>query len=331
MKTVEEFVDQMRRSEDLQDDVRGIFAEFLLSQAEEGDEEKPEQGTGMGTNSIRLNNGVDIPIIGFGTYKTTVKDGYKVISDAISVGYRHLDTAALYENEEDVGKAIRESGIPREEFFVTSKLARYALGYENAKREFETSLQKLGLDYMDLYLIHWPRPDYGDPKYNDWVELDRESWRAMEELYEAGKIRAIGVSNFLTHHLEKLLENAKVVPAVNQLELHPGYLQEDTVSFCREHGIAVEAWSPNGRARLADNPLLLELAEKYQTWVPAVCLSFGLQSGFIILPKSTHPDRMKENLLADRLVLEDEDMQKIQNMPQAGWSGEHPDQETVQI
>lgn len=331
MKTVEELVDQMKRSEDLQDDVRGIFAEFLLSQAEEDDEEKPEQGTDMGTNSIRLNNGVDIPIIGFGTYKTTVKDGYKVISDAISVGYRHLDTAALYENEEDVGKAIRESGIPREEFFVTSKLARYALGYENAKREFETSLQKLGLDYMDLYLIHWPRPDYGDPKYNDWVELDRESWRAMEELYEAGKIRAIGVSNFLTHHLEKLLENAKVIPAVNQLELHPGYLQEDTVSFCRDHGIAVEAWSPNGRARLADNPLLLELAEKYQTSVPAVCLSFGLQSGYIILPKSTHPDRMKENLLADRLILEDADMQKIQKMPQAGWSGEHPDQETVQI
>ena len=285
MKTVEEFVDQMRRSEDLQDDVRGIFAEFLLSQAEEGDEEKPEQGTGMGTNSIRLNNGVDIPIIGFGTYKTTVKDGYKVISDAISVGYRHLDTAALYENEEDVGKAIRESGIPREEFFVTSKLARYALGYENAKREFETSLQKLGLEYMDLYLIHWPRPDYGDPNYDDWVALDRESWRAMEELYEAGKIRAIGVSNFLTHHLEKLLENSKVVPAVNQLELHPGYLQEDTVSFCREHGIAVEAWSPNGRARLADNPLLLELAEKYQTSLPAVCLRFGLQSVYIILPK----------------------------------------------
>lgn len=282
----------------------------------------------MATKNIRLNNGVEIPVIGFGTYKTTEMDGYKVISEAINAGYRHLDTAALYNNEEDVGKAIRESGIPREEFFVTSKLARYALGYKNAKREFEVSLKKLGLDYLDLYLIHWPRPDYGDPEYDDWMRLDLESWRAMEELYEEGKIKAIGVSNFLVHHLENLMENAKVVPAVNQLELHPGYLQEDTVSFCRDHEIAVEAWSPNGRARLINNPLLIELAEKYQTSVAGVCLSFGLQRGYIILPKSTHPERMKENLLADRLVLEDKDIERIKNMPKDGWSGEHPDKKT---
>ncbi|MCR5098886.1 MAG: aldo/keto reductase [Lachnospiraceae bacterium] len=278
---------------------------------------------------IRLNNGVTIPQIGFGTYKATTADGYEVVLDAIRSGYRHLDTAALYENEEDVGRAVRESGIPRDEFFITSKLARYALGYENTKREFEASLKKLGMEYIDLYLIHWPRPDYGDHDFDNWEKLDMESWRAMEELYEEGRIRAIGVSNFLPHHLENLMKNSRVTPAINQLELHPGYLQKEAVDFSRDHGIEIEAWSPIGRARLMNEPLLIEISEKYGISVARLCLCFDLQSGFIILPKSTHRERMEENLRADEINIEEEDMQRIMSMHQAGWSGEHPDRETI--
>ncbi len=278
---------------------------------------------------IQLNNGVNIPVIGFGTYKSTVDDGYRVISDAIRAGYRHLDTAALYENEEEVGRAVTESGIPREEFFITSKLRRNCLGYESTKKELEESLKKLKTDHLDLYLIHWPRSDYGRPDFDDWKEQDRESWRAMEEMVKEGKIRTIGVSNFLPHHLDNLLKDARIIPAVNQLELHPGYLQKEAVDYCKEKGIEIEAWSPMGRARLSGNKFLMEIAEKYGVSVPRLCLSFCLQSGFIIIPKSTHFDRMKENLTVRADMISEEDMGRIREMPESGWSGEHPDRETV--
>ena len=279
--------------------------------------------------NIVLNNGVKIPNIGFGTYKSTVENGSRVILDAIRAGYRHLDTAALYENEEEVGEGWKESGIPRDEFFITSKLRRNCLGYDSTKRELEESLRKLKTDYLDLYLIHWPRSDYGREDYNDWEELDRESWRAMEEMLKEGKIRSIGVSNFLPHHLDNLLESATIVPAVNQLELHPGYLQEEALEYCKNKGIEIEAWSPMGRARLKDNPTLLKIASKYGVSVPFLCLCFCLQSGFIIIPKSTHYERMQENLTAREDLLSEEDMRLIREMPEAGWSGEHPDRETV--
>lgn len=278
---------------------------------------------------VVLNNGVKIPVIGFGTYKSTIDEGFRVISDAIKAGYRHLDTAALYENEEEVGQALSESGIPRSEFFITSKLRRNCLGYDNTKREFEESLKKLKTDYLDLYLIHWPRSDYGRDDFDDWKELDRESWRAMEELVKDGKIRAIGVSNFLPHHLDNLLETAEIVPAVNQLELHPGYLQEEAVEYSRKKGIEIEAWSPMGRARLADDPLLKKIAERYEMSVARLCLCFCLQSGFIIIPKSTHYERMQENLTVKDDIISEDDMKLIREMPEAGWSGEHPDRETV--
>ncbi len=278
---------------------------------------------------ILLNNGEKIPRIGFGTYKSTVDEGYRVISEAIRADYKHLDTAALYENEEDVGNAVTESGIPRDEFFITSKLRRNCLGYENTKRELEESLRKLKTDHLDLYLIHWPRSDYGRPDYDHWEELDRESWRAMEEMVKEGKTRAIGVSNFLPHHLDNLLKTAEIIPAVNQLELHPGYLQEEAVEYCKEKGIAIEAWSPMGRARLSDDPFLKEIADKYGVSVARLCLSFCLQSGFIIIPKSTHFERMKENLTVRDDMISEEDMKKIREMPETGWSGEHPDRETV--
>ncbi len=279
--------------------------------------------------TVILNDGNKIPEIGFGTYKSTDGSGYEVILDAIKAGYRSLDTAQLYENEEEVGRAVKESGIPREEFFLTSKLNRNLLGYESAKAEFEKTLKRLGTDYLDLYLLHWPRADYGKAGFEDWKELDAESWRALEELQKEGKIRSIGVSNFLPHHLENLLEHASVVPAVNQLELHPGYMQTVACDYCRNHGIALEAWSPIGRGRLKEDVILKELAEKYKVSIPHLCLVFLHQEGIIILPKSSNFERMQENMILDDITISEEDMWRLRTMPQAGWSGEHPDCERV--
>ncbi len=279
--------------------------------------------------TVILNDGNKIPEIGFGTYKSTDGSGYEVILDAIKAGYRSLDTAQLYENEEEVGRAVKESGIPREEFFLTSKLNRNLLGYESAKAEFEKTLKRLGTDYLDLYLLHWPRADYGKAGFEDWKELDAESWRALEELQKEGKIRSIGVSNFLPHHLENLLEHASVVPAVNQLELHPGYMQTVACDYCRNHGIALEAWSPIGRGRLKEDVILKELADKYKVSIPHLCLVFLHQEGIIILPKSSNFERMKENMILDDITISEEDMWRLRTMPQAGWSGEHPDCERV--
>lgn len=278
---------------------------------------------------IVLNDGNKIPCVGFGTYKATNESGYEVILDAIRAGYRLLDTAKVYGNEEDVARAIKESGIPRQEFFITSKLDRNMLGYDNAKSELEHTLKRLGTDYIDLYLLHWPRPDYGKADFDEWKHLDIESWKALEELQKEGKIRSIGVSNFLPHHLQNLLDHTDVVPAVNQLELHPGYTQAFVCAFCKNHGIVLEAWSPIGRGRLSDNVILNSLAKKYNTSIPHLCLVFLHQEGIIVLPKSTNYERMKENMTLDDIIISEEDMWKIRTMPQVGWSGEHPDCERV--
>ncbi len=166
---------------------------------------------------ITLNDGNMIPEIGFGTYKATAGSGHQVILDAVRAGYSLIDTAKIYENEEDVGRAVRQCGVPREELFITSKLDRNLPGYDNARSELEKSLKRLGTDYLDLYLLHWPRTDYGRPGFDDWKRLDIESWKALEEMRQEGKIRSIGVSNFLPHHLQNLLEHTDVIPAVNQL------------------------------------------------------------------------------------------------------------------
>ena len=278
---------------------------------------------------IILNDGNKIPMVGFGTYKATDESGYEVILNAIKAGYRLLDTAKLYENEEDVGRAIKESGIPREEFFITSKLDRNMLGYEQAKSEFEKTLKRLNTDYLDLYLLHWPRADYGNPDFEDWKRLDIESWKALEEMQKEGKIRSLGVSNFLPHHLQNLLDHTQVVPAVNQLELHAGYMQPVACEFCKKHGIVLEAWSPVGRGRLQDNVILKSLAEKYNTSIPHLCLVYLYQEGIVVLPKSVSYERMKENMILDDILISEEDMWKIRTMPQAGWGGEHPDCERI--
>ncbi len=278
---------------------------------------------------IALNDGNMIPAIGFGTYKATDGTGHEAVLDAIKAGYRLLDTAKVYGNEEDVAKAVKQSGVPRGEFFITSKLDRNLLGYDNARSELEKTLKRLETDYLDMYLLHWPRSDYGMPDFDDWKRLDIESWKALEEMQQEGKIRSIGVSNFLPHHLINLLEHADVVPAVNQLELHPGYMQPAACEFCKKHGIAPEAWSPIGRGRLSENKILSAIAEKYNTNVPHLCLVFLHQEGIIVLPKSVNFERMKQNLVLDDILISEEDMWRIRTMPQAGWGGEHPDCERI--
>ena len=218
----------------------------------------------MQQRAFQLQNGVLLPAIGFGTYKATDGNGKQAISDALETGYRYLDTASFYGNEGEIGEAVKESGIPREELFLASKVWKTEMGYEETKAAFAKSRERLQTDYLDLYLIHWPKKA---PEDENWKVCLKETWLAMEELYEEGRIKAIGVSNFLPHHLEVILEDARIKPMVNQLELHVGYLQMAAVNYCREHDILVQAWSPLGRRRVLEEPVVLSFAEKYPVFV----------------------------------------------------------------
>ena len=241
-----------------------------------------------------LNNGVSIPVLGFGTWKAENGEiAYQSVLEALKAGYRHIDTAAIYKNEESVGRAIQDSGIPREEIFVTSKLWNTNHNYGQARQAFKESLEKLGLDY--LYLIHWPNPK--PLRENDqWEIRNSEVWRAMEDLYQEGKIRAIGVSNFLPHHLDALLETAKILPAVNQVRLAPGVYQEEVVDYCREKGILLEAWGPFGQGELFDQEEVKEIAARHEKSVAQIALAWSLAEGFLPLPKSVTTSRIKSNL-----------------------------------
>ena len=275
-----------------------------------------------------LNNGVEIPAVAFGTYKAADGKSADVIRTAIEAGYRYFDTASFYGTETYLAEAVRESGISRDEIFIASKLWKTEMGYDNVKKAFERTLENLETDYLDLYLIHWPLPE---PGYKEWKQLDKETWRAMEELYQEGKIRAIGLSNFLPHHIENILEDCTVRPAVDQIEYHPGYSQEAVVQYCKERDILVQAWSPIGRQRVLTEGLVQELAEKYGVSPARICLKFAVQRGIIPLPKSSSMERMKDNLDLYSFEREQEDIWRLATMPQAGWSGEHPDRERVTI
>ena len=246
--------------------------------------------------SYTLNNGVSIPVLGFGTWKAENGEvAYQAVLEALKSGYRHIDTAAIYQNEESVGRAIRDSGIPRQEIFVTTKLWNTNHSYEEARQAFEESIEKLGLDYLDLYLIHWPNPK--PLRENDeWKTRNAEIWRAMEDLYQEGKIRAIGVSNFLPHHLDALLETARVIPAVNQVRLAPGVYQEEVVAYCREKEILLEAWGPFGQGELFDKKEVQEIATKHGKSVAQIALAWSLAEEFLPLPKSVTASRIKSNL-----------------------------------
>lgn len=275
-----------------------------------------------------LNNGVEIPAVAFGTYKAADGKSADVIRTAIEAGYRYFDTASFYGTETYLAEAVRESGISRDEIFIASKLWKTEMGYDNVKKAFERTLENLETDYLDLYLIHWPLPE---PGYKEWKQLDKETWRAMEELYQEGKIRAIGLSNFLPHHIENILDDCTVRPAVDQIEYHPGYSQEAVVQYCKERDILVQAWSPIGRQRVLTEGLVQELAEKYGVSPARICLKFAVQRGIIPLPKSSSMERMKDNLDLYSFEMEQEDIWRLATMPQAGWSGEHPDRERVTI
>lgn len=273
-----------------------------------------------------LQNGVKMPHIGYGTYKCTDGSDGQIVRMALEAGYRLLDTAAVYENEEYVGKAVRESGIPRKEIFLTSKVWKTNLGYEKTKKSFEESLERLQTEYLDLFLLHWPKPASDT---ENWKELDRESWKALEEFYHQGKVRAIGVSNFLPHHLEALMENADVRPMVNQLELHVGYLQEAAVQYCKSWGIQVQAWSPLGRRRVLEEPAVVGMAEKYNVSPAQFLLKFLLQQNLGVIPKASSMERMRQNLELPDIEITEEDLCFLRCLPQIGWSGEHPDLERV--
>ena len=275
-----------------------------------------------------LKNGIEIPAAAFGTLKAAGRKSAQVGRAPIVAGYRCFDTASFYGTETYLAEAIRESGIAREEFFITSKVWKTEMGYENTKQAFERTLKNLDTDYLDMYLIHWPLPE---PGYRDWKALDLETWRAMEDLYAEGKIRAIGLSNFLPHHIENILANCRVEPVTDQLEYHPGYSQEAAVQYCQERRILVQAWSPIGRRRVLEEPLVRELAEKYGVSPAQICLKFAVQRGILPLPKSSSPERMRENMDLFSFEMEKEDIWRLATMPQQGWSGEHPDRERVKI
>lgn len=269
-----------------------------------------------------LSNGVKIPCMGFGTYNAKGGDNLAINKTAIEAGYRYFDTASLYETERVLGQAIRESGIPREEFFIVSKLWHDERGYDEAKAALERTLDRLRMDYLDLYLIHWPRGMEGD---TDWKEKNADTWRALEEMCQAGKIKGLGLSNFLPHHIAPILEMCKIRPVVDQLEIHPGYTQEATVRYCQEQKIRVQAWSPLGRSSMLENPILKEFAEKYGKSVAQLCLRFLYQKGIIPLVKSSAMERMKQNQDIFDFAISQEDMSFLNNMPQNTWLGEHPD------
>ncbi|WP_077301912.1 aldo/keto reductase [Virgibacillus pantothenticus] len=266
-------------------------------------------------DTVVLNNGVKMPGFGLGVYK--VKDGRTVktaVHAALENGYRLIDTASFYDNEIGVGEALKEANLPREEWFITTKVWNDQQGYEATKKAFECSLQKLGLDYIDLYLIHWPvKGMYVD------------TWKAMEELYDSGKVRAIGVSNFHQHHLGNLMANSEIIPAINQVEYHPHLTQETLHAFCKQHGIQLEAWSPLKRGQLMDHPFLISLGKKYRKTAAQIILRWNIQNEVITIPKSTKPSRIKENAAIFDFSLTEEEMKEINSLNKNDRSGTNPD------
>ena len=272
---------------------------------------------------FELENSVHIPSVGFGTWQTL--DGATAVDAvrcAIETGYRHIDTAAVYGNEKSVGEGITRSGIDRRELFVTSKVWNTERGYDTTLRAFDRTLADLGLEYLDLYLIHWPATAH---RFEDWQRINADTWRAMEKLYHDGRVRAIGVSNFLPHHLEALMNGAEEQPSVNQIEFHPGFMQTECVNFCKSCSIVVEAWSPLGTGRMLNNETLKTVAARYGKSVAQVCIRWALQHEVLPLPKSVTPSRIRENLNVFDFELSSVDMLTIDCMEYFGGSGLNPD------
>lgn len=277
------------------------------------------------TDTYELNNGVKIPIVGFGTWQTPDGDvAEKSVEEAIAAGYRHIDTAFAYGNEKSVGKGIKDSGVARDQLWVTSKLTGNDHGYENTKKAIDKSLNNLGLDYLDMFLIHWPNPI----AYRDsWEKTNADTWRAMEEAQKAGKLRTIGVSNFRPKHLDALLKTATVTPQVNQIFLNPSDLQPEVVAYNDAHDILSEAYSPLGTGKIFAVDELKTMSEKYSKTVAQVVLRWSLQHGFLPLPKSVHEARIIENTKLFDFEIDEADMKTIDGL--RGVAGLATDPDTI--
>lgn len=268
-------------------------------------------------STTKLHNGVELPWMGLGVYKMDVENGEArdAILSAIDVGYRSIDTASFYKNEEGVGEALQQTDVPREELFIATKVWNDEQGYKETLEAFDRSLDKLGLEYLDLYLVHWPVPG----KYKD-------TWKALEKLYKDGKVKAIGVCNFLPHHLDELMEEATIKPMVNQVELHPQLSQPELRAFCDEHDIQLEAWSPLARGKYLDDPIIQELAEKYEKSPAQVILRWDYQHGIVTIPKSSNKKRQEENADIFDFELSAHEMNRLETLNQDTRIGPHPDE-----
>lgn len=274
-------------------------------------------------DKLVLSNGVQMPGIGFGTWQVPTDSTLEnAVSAALKLGYRFFDTAQIYGNASAIGRGVLLSDLPRAEIFISSKIWTSHRSYDGVMRAFTDIIEQLKTTYLDQLLIHWPAIQ-GEPMI--WQSQNAGTWRALEDLYEQGAVKVIGVSNFLPHHLVPLLARARIRPMVNQLEIHPGYPQFAAVNFCFKQNIAVQAWSPLGRGGLTHHPLLIELGEKYGVSPALIALRWSLQHGFIPVVKALDAEHMKSNLDAFGLTLEDEDMTRLDTMQQVAFSGLHPD------
>ena len=266
--------------------------------------------------SLTMNDGITIPQLGLGVYKVPDLEATRVVVDAIDLGYRHIDTAAFYDNEVGVGRGIRESGAPRDDLFVATKVWHDRHGFDETLASFDESLDKLGLDYVDLYLIHWPAPT--QDRYVD-------TWRALERLRDEGRARSIGVSNFKGHHLDRLAAETGTVPAVNQIELHPRLPQSETRAYNHAHGILTEAWSPLARGTLLEEPTLVTVAAKHHKTVAQVVLRWQLDLGNLVIPKSVHRARLASNLEVFDFALDADDLAVFAALESGERTGKDPD------
>lgn len=273
-------------------------------------------------HTMELYNGINIPDMGFGTYRMPAEDTEKSVLCALKNGWRHIDTAAFYGNEREVGAAVRDSGLKREEVFVTSKLWNTERGYETTLKAFDKTLEALGFDYLDLYLIHWPASPF---YYDNWKQLNSDTWRAFEKLYREGRIRAIGLSNFMPRHALPLLETAEIKPMVNQIEFHPGWMQKDCLEFCKANGMVVEAWAPLIKGDVLENGIIAETAARHGCSPAQVVLKWVLSCGVIPLCKSVTPSRIAENLHSPEVELSEAEIDAISSLSGCGGRCYNPD------